>query len=359
VAARKQGASARRPTRSRARQDEPESRTRDGDERTASKTVREEPRSADATSPGPRAFWSGTITFGLVSVPIDLYPAVHARRAPLRMLGPQDRLLQRRYYCSVDNEPLTNDDIVRGYEWPDGTVTTVTDEELDALAPRKSRDIELQRFVSRDEIPPKLLERPYVLAPAGDSTKAYRLLAHTMEQSRRAGLATFVMRGKEYLAAIFAEGGLLRAATMRFNDELRTPSSVGLPRVPKTADEDNSIERALAKLKADDIDREALNDDYTDALLALAEEKRAENRDVVEIEEHIAEDESEGGEVIDIMSVLKERMGAARAPARASSPRTESAKGPDQESSERRASSKSAHGSRSRRRTSDGTSSRP
>ena len=361
MAAKKHGAHARRTSRSRARREEPERRTADDDGRPAPTTARgKEDGKAEAASPGPRAFWSGTITFGLVSVPIDLYPAVHARRAPLRMVGPQNRLLQRRYYCTVDDQPLTNDDIIRGYEWPDGSVTVVTDDELDALAPRKSRDIELQRFVSRDEIPPKLLERPYVLAPAGDSTKAYRLLAHTMEQSRRAGIATFVMRGKEYLAAIFAEGGLLRAATMRFNDELRTPSSVGLPRAPKSAGEDHSIELALAKLKADDLDREALQDDYTDALLALAEKKRAENRDVIEIDEPVAEDANESGDVIDIMSVLKERMGAARAPARAAGDaRREPTKRGDQDTSERRASSKSSHGSRSRRRTSDGTSSRP
>lgn len=265
---------------------------------------------------GPRAFWSGTITFGLVSVPVDLYPAVRSRRAPLRMLGPQGQLLQRRYYCSADDEPLTNDDIVRGYEWPDGSFTVVTEEELDALAPRKSRDIDLKRFVGRDEIPPKLLERPYVLAPAGDSTKAYRLLAQTMEQTGRAGIATFVMRGKEYLAAIFAEGGLLRAVTMRFNDELRTPESIGLPRPPKVDAEDRRpIELALAKLKADDIDREALEDDYTSALLRLAERKRSEGRDVVEVDEQAAEDDVESADVIDIMSVLKQRMGAARGPA--------------------------------------------
>ena len=260
----------------------PSAQARDSGEDSAAESAR-------SNGHGPRAFWSGTITFGLVSVPIDLYPAVRARRAPLRMLGPEGRLLQRRYYCSADNEALSNDEIVRGYERPDGSFTIVTDDELDALAPRKSRDIDLQRFVSRDEIPPKLLERPYVLAPAGDSTKAYRLLAHTMERSRRAGIATFVMRGKEYLAAIFAEGGLLRAATMRFNDELRTPDSIGLPRPPKSAGEDHSIELSLAKLKADDIDREALQDDYTDALLALAEKKRAENRDIVEIEERAAD----------------------------------------------------------------------
>lgn len=349
MATRKRGANARRSERSSERRDEPERRTRDSDEGASAETA--------SVGHGPRAFWSGTITFGLVSVPIDLYPAVRARRAPLRMLGPKGQLLQRRYYCSADDEALTNDQIVRGYEWPDGSFTIVTDDELAALAPRKSRDIDLQRFVTRDEIPPKLLERPYVLAPAGDSTKAYRLLAHTMERSRRAGIATFVMRGKEYIAAIFAEGGLLRAATMRFSDELRTPDSIGLPRAPKSGTDDRSIELALAKLKADDLDREALQDDYTDALLALAEQKRDENRDVVEIEERPSEDGEESADVIDIMSVLKERMGAARAPARASS--REGAKRSGQGTSERRASSKPSHGSRSRRRTREGTSSRP
>ena len=145
------------------------------------------------------------------------------------MLGPDDQPLVRRYFCSADGKPLTRDDIVRGYENDDGSFTIVADEDLDALAPRKSRDIDLRRFVKREEIPRQLLERPYVLAPAGESTKAYHLLAATMERAGKAGIATFVMRGKEYLAAIFAEGGTLRAVTMRFASELRTPDDVGLP----------------------------------------------------------------------------------------------------------------------------------
>lgn len=266
---------------------------------------------------GPRSFWSGTITFGLVSVPVDLYPAVRSRRVPLRMIGPNGGLLQRRYYCSAEDEALTSDDIVRGYEQPDGSFTIVSDEELESLAPRKSRDIDLQRFVKRAEIPPKLLERPYVLAPAGDSTKAYHLLAKTMEQTGRAGIATFVMRGREYLAAIFAEGGVLRAATMRFVDELRTPETVGLPSVRKVSAKDReTVERALAGLKTEHVDRDALNDDYTAALLAVAEKKHAAGRDVIEIAEEPAEDTADTAEVIDIMSVLRQRLGAERAPAK-------------------------------------------
>jgi DNA end-binding protein Ku len=270
------------------------------------------------STPHSRAFWSGTLTFGLVSVPVDLFPAVRSRRTPLRTLGPDDQPLVRRYFCSIDGQPLANEDIVRGFENDDGSFTLVADEELDALAPRKSRDIDLRRFVAREEIPRQLLERPYVLAPAGESTKAYHLLAATMESSGRAGIATFVMRGKEYLAAIFAEGGTLRAVTMRFATELRSPDDVGLPRAARpSAEKRRAMERAVAELSADELDVKLLDDEYATQLLALAQLKREAHQDVVEIDEAPVEDEEGGADVIDIMSVLRERMGAARGPARA------------------------------------------
>jgi DNA end-binding protein Ku len=279
---------------------------------------RREERAEREAAPNPRSFWSGTLTFGLVSVPVDLFPAVRSRRTALRMLGPDDQPLVRRYFCSVDGQALTRDDIVRGYENDDGSFTIVADDELDALAPRKSRDIDLRRFVAREEIPRQLLERPYVLAPAGESTKAYHLLAETMEHAGKAGIATFVMRGKEYLAAIFAEGGTLRGVTMRFNSELRTPDDVGLPPVVRApAERRQEMERALAELAADELDLKLLEDEYAGALLELAEAKSAAGRDVVEIEEAPVDDE-ESAEIVDIMAVLKERMGgAARKPARA------------------------------------------
>src|SRR5690606_27989411 len=123
----------------------------------ASRTGQGQAMAADeAEVAGPRAFWSGTLSFGLVSVPVDLYPAVRERRVPLRMIGPKGQLLRRRYVCSVDGKPLTNDDIVRGYERERGEFVVVKDEELDALAPRSSRDIDLRRFVAREAIPAEL-----------------------------------------------------------------------------------------------------------------------------------------------------------------------------------------------------------
>jgi DNA end-binding protein Ku len=299
VATKKGGAHGHHSARSSERRDEPKRRTRGNGEGAAAETV--------SAGHGPRAFWSGTITFGLVSVPIDLYPAVRARRAPMRMLGPEGRLLQRRFYCSVDEEALTNDEIVRGYEWPDGSFTIVTDDELDALAPRKSRDIDLQRFVSRDEIPPKLLERPYVLAPAGDSTKAYRLLAHTMERSRRAGIATFVMRGKEYLVAIFSEKGILRAETMRFADELRSPSDIGLPKkkeAPKATV--HKFEKLIATRTKKQFSPGKLEDKQTESLLKLVKKKQANRANVVKVEEEADPDRK----VVDLVQILKKSLGA-------------------------------------------------
>lgn len=273
---------------------------------------------ADRTE--PRAFWSGTITFGLVSVPVDLYAAVRSRRVALRMMSPDGHPLQRRYYCSADDEPLGRDDVVRGYEWDDGEYTVVSDEELDALAPRKSRDIDLRRFVDRRDIPPRLLERAYVMAPAGESTKAYHLLAETMERTGRAGVATFVMRGQEYLAAIVAEGGLLRAATMRFVDEIRTPKDVGLPEPQRApAKKRREMEKALEKLQAKELDEDLLRNAEAARLLELAEKKRSKGRDVVEVAEAPSEDEEEGAEIIDIMAILKRRVGESRRPAQRSS----------------------------------------
>ncbi len=259
--------------------------------------------------PDPRPFWSGTLTFGLVSVPIELFPAIRSHRVPLRMIGPGGLPLKRRYYCTSDGELLTSDEIVRGYERDDGQFVVVTDDELDALEPRKSREIDLRRFVDRDRIPLGLLERPYLLAPAGESTKAYHLLAETMERTNRAGIATFVMRGKEYLTAIIAEDGLLRASTLRFMDELRTPEDIGLPEVePASRQARRTAEAELKKLSQKKLDRDLLLDRQSEALLALAEKKRAEAKDVVEVPEEIEKDETHPTEVVDIMSVLKRRL---------------------------------------------------
>ena len=165
---------------------------------------------------GIRSFWTGTITFGLVTIPVALYSATRARGTALRMVAPDQAPVQRRYVCSKDETPLDADDIVRGYEIEKGKYVLVTDDELEAIEPRKSREIDLRLFVDRDSIDPVYFDRGYFLVPSGGTTKAYRLLAEVMEKKQYAGIATFVMRAKEYLVAIIAENGILRAETLRF-----------------------------------------------------------------------------------------------------------------------------------------------
>jgi DNA end-binding protein Ku len=153
-------------------------------------------KTEDRERPAIRPFWSGTITFGLVSVPVHLYPAVRRGGMALRMLDADGTPLARRYYCPEHGREVPPEEIVRGYEIDKERYVVVEDHELEALTPRKSRDIDLTRFVRQEEIPPFFFDRAYFLTPSGDSTKAYRLLAEVMEKSRRAGIATFVMRLK-------------------------------------------------------------------------------------------------------------------------------------------------------------------
>ena len=271
------------------------------------------------TDVGLRPLWSGTLTFGLVTIPVELYAARRREGLAMRMLAPDGAPLAREYYCPEDGETLDGDDIVRGYPLDENKMVTITDEELRSLAPRRSRDIELLQFVDRAAIDPMYFRRAYFLLPAGDSTKAYRLLADTLERTKRAGIARFVMRDKEYLVAITADNGIMRAELLRFGDELRPP-------VDTDEEPDRELvrrlEQAMKKLSHDELDEKQLADAEAKKIISLAERKRAQGKDVVEVPEELraagsgdaeaGEAEEEGGEVLDLMRVLKERMGKKR-----------------------------------------------
>lgn len=253
---------------------------------------------------GPRSFWSGTITFGLVSIPVELFPATRSQRVSLRMVAPDGTPLVRRYFCPKEERELDWDEIVRGYEVEKDTYVVVTDDELEKLAPERTRDIDLRLFVDVAEIDPMHFERAYYLTPGGNSTKAYRLLAATMEQTEKAGIATFVMRGKEYLIAILAENGILRAETLRFAEEVRTPEDVGLPAPEKAkAAVVKQMEKAIGALSESAFDEKELEDRSAEKLLELVARKEKAGKDVVAAPADAEPAPSEG--VIDLMEVLK------------------------------------------------------
>lgn len=264
-----------------------------------------------------RSFWSGTITFGLVSIPVELFPANRSQRVSLRMVSENGTPLARRYFCPKEERELDWSEIVRGYEVEKDRYVVVSDDELEKLAPDRTRDIDLRRFVPAEDIDPIHFERAYYLTPGGNSTKAYRLLAATMEQTGRAGIATFVMRGKEYLVAILAESGILRAETLRFADEVRSPEDVGLPTSPKVKAADvKKVERAIGKLKRTKLNENELADESAERLLKLVERKEKAGRDVVTPREPEAGAPGEG--IIDLMEVLKRSLQGTKKSARKS-----------------------------------------
>jgi DNA end-binding protein Ku len=258
---------------------------------------------------GMRPFWSGTIAFGLVTVPVALYSAIRSGGVALKMIGPDEAPVRRRYVCSKDEKVLDADDIVRGYEIEKGKFVVVTDQELEAIEPRKSREIDLQLFVDRKEIDPIYYNRAYFLVPTGGTNKAYRLLAEVMEKKDQAGIATFVMRGKEYLVAIIAENGILRAETLRFAGEVRKPEDVGLPDpVKPQAPAVKKFEEQIAK-RAKKLDLHEFSDDYVERLEKLVAQKEKKKADIVRAPVE-AREEEEGGEVIDLMAVLSRSLGS-------------------------------------------------
>ena len=270
-----------------------------------------------------RAFWSGTITFGLVSIPVDLFAAVHGRHTAMKMVDAKGRPLGREYFSDED-ENLTPDELVRAYKADDGKMVVVTDEELESVAPEMTRDIELRRFVPRDAIPAPYFNRPYFLAPSGRSQKAYQLLAQTMQETGRAGIGTFVMRGHQHLVAILSDGNFLRAETLRFAGELRSPQDFGLPkRSKRPRKEVKRFADAIDGLTREELDMDELSDRYAAALEDLAEKKAKKGKDLVDASAESEDGEEGGAEIIDLMKILRQRVGAGgRAPAKKSAKRT-------------------------------------
>lgn len=261
----------------------------------------------------PRPFWSGVVAFGLVSLPVSLFPANRSKGLSLKMVDREGTPLRRRYFCQKDGEVLEREEIVRGYPIDKDNYVIVEDEELEALAPEKTREIDLRRFVPLGDISPVFFERGYFLAPDSGATKAYRLLATSMEDEQRAGIATFVMRDKEYLITIISEQGILRAETLRFHDEIRSPETVGLPELDRAArGQVEKIQTAMKELYSDTLDRALLSDRVTQRVWELIEAKLEAGRDV--LKEPDMEPVEEEGKVVDLMQVLKERLQGKAAP---------------------------------------------
>jgi len=280
-----------------------------------------------------RALWSGSISFGLVNVPVKAYTAVQDHSVHFHQLDRKSGARIRYEKVSEKSgKEVAPDDIELGYEVGKGRYVTVDPDEVEELRPRSTRTIAVSDFVDLAEIDPVYYDRTYWLAPDGEGAgQAYGLLEAAMERSGRAGIGTVVMRNKQYLAVIRPLDGALAMSTMRFADEVVAKSSI--ERVPSRPAKPGQKELRLAEQIIDSLttgwDPARYHDTYTEELEDLLE-RRAKGEEIV-----VEEAPPQSAKVLDLMSALQASIDAAkkgaprggtRAPARKAAAKTAAAK---------------------------------
>lgn len=258
-----------------------------------------------------RAIWSGTISFGLLNVPVRLFSAVARRNIALREIRESDnaRIKHKRVAEGTDEE-VPYENIVKAYELTPGQYVPLSKDEMAALAPEKTRAIDVQDFVDIEEIDPMYFDSPYYLGPAEGAEKAYSLLAAAMESSGKAAISRFVFRNKEHLAAIRATDGVLTLTTMRFHDEVVPPSELddALPdKKPKVAKREQEMAEQLIDSLSTEFEPDAYKDEYREQLLALIEQK-AEGKEIVAPEAEAPK----ATKAPDLMAALEESIAAVK-----------------------------------------------
>jgi DNA end-binding protein Ku len=253
-----------------------------------------------------RAIWSGSISFGLLNVPVKMYSAVARRSIGLREIRESDgaRIRHRRVAEGTEEE-VPYEEIIKAFEISKGQYVPLTKDELAALAPEKSRAIEVRDFVDLEEIDPIYFDSPYYLGPADGAERAYSLLARAMADSGKIAVARFVLRNKEHLAAIRPSDGVLTLTTMRFADEVVPPSELddALPeKQPKVDKREIEMAGQLIESLTRSFDPDAYRDEYREQLLALIERK-AEGKDVLAAPEA---EEPEPTKAPDLMAALEQ-----------------------------------------------------
>jgi DNA end-binding protein Ku len=258
-----------------------------------------------------RAIWSGTISFGLLNVPVRLFSAVARRNIALREIRDSDsaRIKHRRVAEGTDEE-VPYENIVKAYELSPGQYVPLSKDEMAALAPEKTRAIDVLDFVDIEEIDPMYFDSPYYLGPADGAEKAYSLLAAAMESSGKAAISRFVFRNKEHLSAIRASDGVLTLTTMRFYDEVVPPSDLddALPdKAPKVAKREREMAEQLIDSLSTEFNPGDYKDEYREQLLALIEQK-AEGKEIVAPEA----EEPKATKAPDLMAALEESIAAVK-----------------------------------------------
>jgi DNA end-binding protein Ku len=251
-----------------------------------------------------RSISTASLTFGLVSIPVRLFPATSSKSVSFHLLHAKDQSrIQQKIYCPKEDKIVDRSELVRGYEIEKDRYVTFTDEELKKLEAQADRAVEITEFIPASEVDPVYFENSYLLGCEPTSAKAYHLLQEAMTKADRVGVAKYTMRGKERLVLIRPYDGGLMLHTMYYNDEIRSFGEIdhGADAPVKES------ELGLAKRLLDDLTQKKFNpsefkDNYRERVIEAAEQKLAGH----ELTEPAPE--AHHGKVIDLMSALKESL---------------------------------------------------
>jgi DNA end-binding protein Ku len=258
----------------------------------------------------PRSLWTGSLSFGLVNVPVRIVSGARDLDLHFRQLRAKDASpIEMQRWCSKEGEEVPYEEIARSFEFDDGDTVIVTDEELQGLAPERTRTIEIDGFVDLDEVDPIYFDHPYLLVPAADdqgALRAYRLLLEVMGRSDRAALGRLVMRTKEYRAIVRARDGALSLTTLRMHDEVRPLS--GVDTGAKGKPPKKQLDAALSLIEAMTVEWDPGNyeDHYRKRLQKVVADKRKGK--TIKAPDSVAEPSP----VPDLMEALRASLQAAR-----------------------------------------------
>jgi DNA end-binding protein Ku len=254
----------------------------------------------------PRAMWKGAISFGLVTIPVSVYPATEEKTLRFNQLHDEDggRIRTKRT-CSVDGEEVGYEHIVKGYEYEKDRYVILTDEDFEALPVESSRAIDIQQFVDLEEIDPMQYKKSYYLVPEETGAKAYALLREALNRSGKVGVAKVSFRDKEHLAALRFRDDAFVLETMYWPDEIREADFGGVDVSAKIRPNELEMAQTLIENLTADWNPTEFKDEYREALLRIVEAKiNGEEIEVVEPEPT--------AKVVDLMEALKASVAAAK-----------------------------------------------
>ncbi len=262
--------------------------------------AKKKPRLQEKQRPG-RSLWTGSISFGLVNIPVSLQSAVREKGVRFHLFREKGHCkVRQKLICESDQKEVSRDEIVKGFELEKGRYVMLHEEDIAKLSPKATREIALQQFIDLHEIDPVFFSQSYYLVPQKNGKKAYFLLKEALKQSGKVGIAKLVMRNRQYLAALRVFHDALCLVTLHYFDEIITPQAVEEADFDLSRREVEAAEKLIASL-TEKFKPEQYHDNYRELLLKLIHEQKT-------VKTALPEKPAEASQVVDLIAALEKSL---------------------------------------------------